>query len=95
MMCIFVACTSETPTGETWAALKSQCQQTDGTWHTVADCPSSCWPPSPTAENCATINEMACAAVCGDEPSCSCPSEQPFWKEGEGCVRATACPDAS
>ena len=86
---LLVSCAPNT--SETEVAL--QCTQSDGDWVEVADCPTSCPPPAPSSEACATIEEMACAAVCGDIAACHCPHEKPFWQEGEGCVGFEACPE--
>lgn len=85
-------CWGESPTGESWWALQRQCEATAGQWRTVADCPSACWPPEPTAENCTTLEQPMCMSVCSDQPSCDCPVEAPFWEPGTGCVGSEACP---
>ena len=68
---------------------KEACEGSGGEWLYVADCPSACEPPEPTAENCETIGEMACMTVCAEVPNCHCPSDKPFWDDG--CVGAEAC----
>lgn len=79
--------TSRTPRG-------LACTESGGAWMEVADCPSACSPPPPTAENCATNDEQACITVCAEEPDCHCPDTAPFWLDGQGCVGFSACPDA-
>jgi len=91
ILVLAAGCLGESPTGETWKALESQCLESEGEWRTYSDCPTICWPLEPTADACDLGSEMGCAAVCGEQPSCTCPAERPFWEEGVGCVGLEAC----
>ena len=84
---LFTGCSPDSSTSQL-------CEQSGGVWKEVSDCPSACAPPAPTADSCANIEETSCIAVCGDVPTCSCPEEMPFWKDGAGCVGIEACPDS-
>jgi hypothetical protein len=85
--CLFASGCSEPDPAST------ECEQSGGEWREVSDCPSACEPPAPTADACETIEELQCATVCGDIPTCSCPVDTPFWQDGLGCVGFEACPD--
>ena len=87
--CVFFcfACIAKTSNGE---PTKNECENSGGEWVLVHECPSSCVPPPPTADNCETIEEQACVTVCAEAPNCLCPMEQPFWQDG--CVGFEACP---
>lgn len=84
---LFTGCSSDSSTAD-------QCEQSDGVWKEVSECPSACEPPAPTAESCAEIGATSCVAVCGDVATCSCPEEKPLWKDGAGCVGFEACPES-
>jgi hypothetical protein len=87
------ACWGESPTGESWGDLWTQCQETNGIWVTVPYCPSPCWPPAPNQTNCENLDDLVCATVCASQPACDCPPEAPFWEVGVGCVGEEACPE--
>jgi uncharacterized protein YkwD len=65
---------------------KSLCKTTGGTWE-EGSCPPACWPPA-----CGQALPVPCAAVCGKQPVCVCPSSAPYWEDGKGCLTPSDCP---